>query len=81
MSDEQDTMRFYTDITYFIIHIPKHNVIIIGGNLNAHLVKDDGYKYSQNRTTNRNGNMLHNFLQENNLSCFNTQLQKISGQL
>ena len=29
VSDKQDTERFYTDITYFIRYIPKHNVLII----------------------------------------------------
>ena len=81
MSDEQDTERFYTDLTYFIRHIPKHNVLIIGGDFNAHLGKYDRYKYSLHRTTNRNGNMLNNFLQENNLLCLNTHYQKRSGQL
>ena len=61
VSDEQDTERFYTDLTYFIRHIPKQYILIIGGGFNAHLGKDDVYKYSLHRTTNRNGNMLHIF--------------------
>ena len=62
VSDEHDTERFYTDLTYFIRHIPKHNILIIGGHFNAHLGKEYGYKYSLHRTTNSNSNMLHNFL-------------------
>ena len=81
VSDEQDTERFYNDLTYFIRHIPKYNVLIIGGDFNAHLGKYDDNKYSLHRTTNRNVNMLHSFLQENNLLCLNTHFQKISGQL
>ena len=81
VSYEHDTERFYTDLTYFIRHIPKNNVLIIGGDFNAQLGKYDGYEYSLHRTTNRNGNMLHNFLRENNLLCLNTHFQKRSGQL
>ena len=81
VSDKQDTEIFYTDLTYCIRHIPKHNVLINGGDFNAHLGKDDGYKYSLHRTTNRNGKMLHNFrlclntLPENIRTILNTHIK------
>ena len=45
ISDEQETEIFYTKLTCLTIQISKHNVLIIGGDLNAHLGKDSGYKY------------------------------------
>ena len=79
-SDENETVSFYTELTSLTRHIPNHNILIIGGDFNVHLRKVDGYIYSLNRTTNRKGNMLHNFLLENNLLCLNTNFQKRSGQ-
>ena len=63
----------------FYTNLPRSPLLIIDGDFNDHLGKDDGYKYSLHRTTNRNGNMLHNFLLENNLLCLNTHFQKRSG--
>ena len=47
--------------------MPKHNLLLIAGDFNAHLGQDDCFGYSFHETTNRNGNML-------------TNCQKISGQ-
>ena len=80
VTDEQEVELFYTDLTAFTRNIPKHNVLIIGGDFNAHLGYDDGHKYSLHRETNRNGNMLQSYLQENNLLCLNTHFQKRLGQ-
>ena len=33
VSDEQDTDRFYTDLTSLTRHIPKYNLLIIEGDL------------------------------------------------
>ena len=81
MSDQEETERFYVDITSYTRHIPKHNVLVIGGDFNAHIGKENGYKYSFHKTTNRNGNMFTNFIHENNLLCLNTHFQKRAGQL
>ena len=81
ISDEQETEIFYTKLTCLTRQIPKHNVLIIGVDLNAHLGKDSGYKYAYHQTTNRNGQMLKDYLQENNMLCLNTHFQKRHGQL
>ena len=81
ISDEKETEIFYTKLTCLTRQIPKHNVLIIGGDLNAHLGKDSGYKYAYHQTTNRNGQMLKDYLQENNMLCLNTHFQKRHGQL
>ena len=35
INDDQETEIFYTKLTYLTRHIPKHNVLIIEGDLNA----------------------------------------------
>ena len=46
VSDEHETEIFYTKITYLTRWIPKHNVLIIEGDLNVHLGKVSGHKYA-----------------------------------
>ena len=81
VSDNQEIELFYTRLSSLIRQIPKHNVLIIGGDLNAHLRQESGYKYTYHQTTNRNGQMLKDYLQENNMICLNTHFQKRNGQL
>ena len=66
MSDELDVERFYEELTAVTRQVPKHNVLIIGGEFNAHLGQDDGFKFAFHPKTNRNGQMLKDYLQENN---------------
>ena len=81
VSKETEVDTFYTQLTDTIREIPKHNVLIIGGDFNAHLGQDNGYKFAYHQTTNRNGQMLNDFLIENNMICLNTKLQKWEEQL
>ena len=61
--------------------IPKHNMLVMGGDFNAQLGKLNNSKFSYHTNANRNSNMLHNFINENNLICLNTHFQKKVGQL
>ena len=81
VSDKQETLEFYTELNSLTTRIPKHNVLIIGGDFNAQLGQTDGFKYSYHKTTNRNVTMLKNYLEENNLLCLNTTFQKRLGQI
>ena len=45
VSDDQEIELFYTRLTSLTRQIPKHNVLILGGDLNAHLGQESGYKY------------------------------------
>ena len=81
VSDEQETIEFYTELNSLTRRIPKHNVLIIGGDFNAKLGQTDGFKYSYHKITNRNGKMLKNYLEENNLLCLNTKFKKRLGQI
>ena len=60
--------------------VPRHNVLVIGGDMNAHIGKDNlHHKFSFHQTTNRNGEHFLHFLIENKLHCLNTRFQKRSG--
>ena len=81
VSDEAEVEEFYADLSSVTRQVPKHNILIIGGDLNAHLGRKDGFKYAFHATSNRNGIMLKNFLLENNLICLNTKFQRRTGQI
>ena len=81
VSDEIEIERFYENLTSVTREVPKHNLLIISGDFNAHLRQSDGYKFSYHQQTNRNGHMMKEYLKENNLFCINTFFQKRPGQL
>ena len=81
VSDEIEIERFYENLTSVTREVPKHNLLIISGDFNAHLGQSDGYKFSYHQQTNRNGQMMNEYLKENNLLCINTFFQKRPGQL
>ena len=56
--------------------IPKHHVLVIGGDTNAQIRKNGNNKYSLHNTSNRNGQHLTDFMIENRLTCLNTNYQK-----
>ena len=51
--------------------IPKHNMLIIGGDMNAQIGKNGNNKYSLHNTSNRNGQHLTDFMKWKNsaLNC------------
>ena len=79
VSDEIDTEIFYSDLSSLIRQVPKHNVLLIGGDFNAQLGQNN-FKQAYHINSNRNGEMLKNLLLENKLVCLNTLFQKRQGQ-
>ena len=61
--------------------IPKHNMLVIGGDMNAQIGKNGNNKYSLHYTSNRNGQLLIDFMIENRLTCLNINYQKREGKL
>ena len=59
----------------------KHNMLVIGGDMNAQIGKNGNNKYSLHNTSNRNGQHLTDFMIENGLACLNTNYQKREGKL
>ena len=80
VTEEVECEKFYDELYSLTRKIPKHNVLIIGCDFNAHLGQDNGYKFAHHQQTNRNGTMLCNFLKEQNLLPLNTYFQERDGQ-
>ena len=76
VSEETEQVAFY-DVLYSLVRsIPKHNVQVIGGDMNDQIGKNRNNKYSLHNASNRNGQYLTDFMIENRLTCLNTNFQK-----
>ena len=75
-AEEEEVEDFYGELTSLVRQVPKHNVLIIGGDFNAKVGKEEGFSFAYHTTTNRNGYYLTDLLNENNLTCLNTRFQK-----
>ena len=80
VSEETELVTFYKELSSLVRSIPKHNLLVIGGDMNAQIGKNRSNKYSLHNTSNRNGH-LTDFMVENRLTCLNTNYQKRDGKL
>ena len=76
VSEETELVTFYDELSSLVRSIPKHNMLVIGGDMNAQIGKNGNNKYSLHNTPNRNGQHLTDFMIENRLACLNTNYQK-----
>jgi len=74
---EEDVVNFYSSLSNTINNIPSHSMLIICGDMNAQIAS----KFSFHDNTNRNGNHLIDFSQEQNLIVGNTSFQKHRNKL
>ena len=81
VSEETELVTFYEELSSLVRSIPKHNLLVIGGDMNAQIGKNGNNKYSLHNTSNRNGQHLIDFMIENRLTCINTNFQKREGKL
>ena len=72
VSEETELVAFYDELSSLVRSIPKHNVLVIGGDMNAQIRKNGNNKYSLHKTSTRNGQHLTVFMIENRLTCLNT---------
>ena len=79
--EETEVVAFYDELFSLVRSIPKHNLLVIGGDMNAQIGKNGNDKYSLHKTSNRNGQHLTDFMIENRLTCLNTNYQKREGKL
>ena len=68
-SDESVITNFCDRRSFLVRNIPKHNVLIIGGDMNGQISKDENYRSG---VLNRNDEYLTDFPLENSLSSLNT---------
>ena len=76
VSEETELVAFYDELSSLVRSILKHNVLVIGGDMNAQIGKNGNNRYSLHNTSNRNGQHLIEFMMENRLTCLNTNYQK-----
>ena len=76
VSDETDLIAFYNKLSSLVHSILKHNILIIGGDMNAHICKNVNNKFSLHNLSNRNREHLTDFTLENWLTCLHTKFQK-----
>ena len=76
-----ELVTFYEEISSLVSSIPQHNLLVIGGDMNAQIWKKRNNKYSLHNTSNRNGQHLIDFMIENRLTCLHTNFQKREGKL
>ena len=79
VSEETELVTFYEELPSLVRSIPKHNLLIIGGDMNAQIGKNRNNKYSLHNTSNRNGQHLTDFMIENRLTCLNKNHQNGRG--
>ena len=68
ISEGTELITFYDELSSLVRSIPKHNVLVIGGDMNAQIGKNGNHKYSFHNSSNRNGQHLKDFTQENRLT-------------
>jgi len=71
---------FYTSLRSTVEQVPPHNFLVIAGDLNGKLGPND-VNFTYDTETNRNGEMLLDFLEEFNLFSSNNYFMKPKGQL
>ena len=81
VSEETELVTFYEELSSLVRSIPKHNLLVIGGDMNAQIGKNRNNKYSLHNTSKRNGQHLTDFMIENRLTCLNTNYQKKEGKI
>ena len=81
VSEETELVAFYDELSSLVHSIPKHNVLVIGGDMNTQIGKNRNNKYSLHNTSNRNGQHQTDFMIENRLTCLNTNFQNREGKL
>ena len=79
VSKETDLIAFYNELSSLVCSIPKHNILVIGGDMNVQIDKNVNHKFSLHSSSNRNGEHLTDFTPENRLTCLNTKFQKKEG--
>ena len=72
-SEETDLIPFYNE---FVRSVPKHNVLVIVGNMNAQIGKNVNHKFSLLNSSNRNREHLTDFTLGSRLTCLNTKFEK-----
>ena len=72
--------EFYDELNGVVKAIPKHHILLIGGDFNAKLGRNEKL-LTYNKQTNDNGLLLMEMMSENKLTALNCSFQKRHGKL
>ena len=81
VSEETELVAFYDELSSLVRSIPKHSVLVIGGDMNAQIRKNGNNKYSLHNTSKRNGQHLTDFMIENKINMPQYKLLKKGGKI
>ena len=81
VSDEENKYEFYNELTAITRSIPKPNILLVDGDMNARIGKRDAIGSVYNDTTNENGQRLLDYMQDCRLQALNTRYIKCKGKL
>jgi len=75
---DEEAESFHADLRAAIHDVPQHHLLLVVGDLNAHLGKNDvsDKRWYWHRNTNRNGRLLRDTATECELEITNTRFQK-----
>ena len=76
ISDETNITTVWNGSPSLAWHIPKHNVLIIEGDIYAHIGKHRNNESCLHNLPNRNGEYLADFSHDKNIAFLNTKFQK-----
>ena len=71
--DETDITTFFNGLSFLVRHIPKHNTLMIDGDMNTQIGNNENNKFSLDNLPNRNCEYLTDISPENSLSCLYTK--------
>ena len=77
---KEEADEHYDILSSAVQEVPKHNLLLVLGDFNAHLGEDVG-KFTYHEKTNSNGRLMTDFAQEAGLVITNINLQKKKGKL
>ena len=80
-AEEDEAKEFYSELGNLIRQIPKHNTIIVGGDMNAKIGKSDCKGSNFHQITNRNGDFLLDLIKECDMIDLSTHFHKRNGKL
>ena len=81
VSEKTDFITYYNELSSLVRSIPKQNILVIGGDMNAQIVKNVNLKFSRHNSSKRNGEHQTDFTLESRLIWLNTKFQKRKGKL
>ena len=73
--------EYYKQLSIATSTIPKHNVLLTIGDLNAHISESNFNRYTYHITTNTKGKLVIDYAEEANLKVKNTNFRKRFGKL